>query len=530
MMTYTALALKAFLTMLRKLICFSTYFVLASCGITTQQDPLSTNSEASIYKVNHEKAAEFFRENHLLRILIESYSSESRCEFNLENPQSILTSRVEDAHAKPYFVAMLVGQCKRNGIGVEQVIAVTANIIISSSWGIEWADRIEALQAYRGVEGSKEIYVRRYDAPTHTFKAEQGLNSQEQALFTKLSSFVEDPAAAPRCITTFQHVLLQDGQNRHPTDVSEKLLALSSELDNTSVAPGVALGTIALAVRQKLPDIGTIGEPSKGCGIASVQTGVLRKTITVGNIEREYELIVPENYDAEHAYPLLFTFHGVSGAQGRYIYEDPAISEAEKDAVIFVHPQALEQEAPGQEAGFHWRASKAIQDQNLAFFDALLEELTGTMCINTGHIGVSGFSAGGGFASLLGYTHSRYLSMIAPLAPYMPEPFDECDTPPRVFVGVGDGDRVNSGNAQKNMTINASAKELRDEVIQKYSCEKNPAEQNTDLMSYHVYHDCSEPNRLMFCEAFNTSHTTIAGDTEENIYGKAIYDFFMAPE
>lgn len=139
-------------------------------------------------------------------------------------------------------------------------------------------------------------------------------------------------------------------------------------------------------------DIGT----SPGCGkMRTLMNG--RRTIQ-SNGNREYILRVPDNYDNNKPYRLIFAFHWLNGnatqvAEGGNggSTEDPfyGLWDLAENSTIFVAPEGLN-------AGW---ANNGGQD--VALTDAILEEVQNDLCIDTTRIFSTGFSYGGGMSFAL---------------------------------------------------------------------------------------------------------------------------------
>lgn len=126
-----------------------------------------------------------------------------------------------------------------------------------------------------------------------------------------------------------------------------------------------------------------------GCGKAPTLTSG-KQTVQSGGQNRSYLLRVPDNYDKNHAYRLIFSFHWVggtaeqvdngstSGAQWSYYGLRPLAN----NTTIFVAPQGLNN---------GWGNSNG---QDLTFVDNMVTQLEAGLCIDTTQLFASGFSYG----------------------------------------------------------------------------------------------------------------------------------------
>ncbi len=136
--------------------------------------------------------------------------------------------------------------------------------------------------------------------------------------------------------------------------------------------------------------------PSLGCGGPAPKSGT--RTITLAGTDRQYLLDLPTGYDANTAYPLLFSFHG----RGRTAVEFRGSNELKEtlgDAVIMVHPQGLpDPTAPVEPERASWERAG---DRDIDFFDAMHTELTTEACVDENRMFTTGMSMGGFFAARL---------------------------------------------------------------------------------------------------------------------------------
>ena len=144
---------------------------------------------------------------------------------------------------------------------------------------------------------------------------------------------------------------------------------------------------------------------SSGCGSGSdVTTG--EHTITSAGVERVYYLKLPDTYDSDTSYPLIFAFHGFTGnytffSQGYYDLQDVV-----GDNAILVYPNALERNGETQ-----WD-----YEADMVFFDDLYAELEATLCFDTRKVFAVGHSNGAGMTHTLGCKRGNILRAIAPVA------------------------------------------------------------------------------------------------------------------
>ena len=147
--------------------------------------------------------------------------------------------------------------------------------------------------------------------------------------------------------------------------------------------------------------------PESGCGVVSVPSEG-EHAILVGGVTRKFTLAVPTDYDPNHPYPVIFSWHGLGGSMGNY-YQLNSASRAGASA-IHVSPQGLD-DAEGDGAGW-WNTD----DRDLAFVDALIAWTKGSYCVDETRLFSVGFSFGAMFSHFLGCERGDEFRAIAPIA------------------------------------------------------------------------------------------------------------------
>lgn len=152
--------------------------------------------------------------------------------------------------------------------------------------------------------------------------------------------------------------------------------------------------------------------PSAGC--ATPTTEVLTE-LTVAGAPRTFILELPQPYDPERAYPLVFAFHGRTSPaeEVRGYYDLETYAPDTLGPVLFVYPVALTQ----ADGTFSWWDSGDAPDalRDFALFDALVTRLGETYCVDTARIYAVGHSLGGSFVNALGCYRAGVLRAVASL-------------------------------------------------------------------------------------------------------------------
>ena len=129
-------------------------------------------------------------------------------------------------------------------------------------------------------------------------------------------------------------------------------------------------------------------------------------------LERTYHMSVPESYDPNLPQRLVFGYHG-SNYTGQMMrqyldLERPPLA----DGTLFVYPDGIALE--GQPDHIAWELG--AEDRDIAFFDALLDQLKSRFCIDESRIFVNGQSFGGLMTNAVGCIRGDVVRAIAVVA------------------------------------------------------------------------------------------------------------------
>jgi polyhydroxybutyrate depolymerase len=127
----------------------------------------------------------------------------------------------------------------------------------------------------------------------------------------------------------------------------------------------------------------------------SVEAGSQRYTMTSGDIERQYIVFVPSEYDPSQSTPLVLSLHGYTSnaaeQQGYTGWNDVA----ERESFILVYPQATGD--PTRWYAYHAAYTYTGQPNtdDVQFIRDLLAQLSEDYCVDPDRIYVNGLSNGG---------------------------------------------------------------------------------------------------------------------------------------
>ena len=178
--------------------------------------------------------------------------------------------------------------------------------------------------------------------------------------------------------------------------------------------------------------VGPRAQLSSGCGIQPdfMGGGIQNFTMDSDGIQREYQVQLPDDYDADTGTPLLVAFHSAK-RRPKSFRKMTGLSDPETNPdMITVYPVGI---------GRHWQGApyseKGVDD--LRFARDLVEQIKKDFCIDEEQIYAAGHSNGGGLVAMLacskeyGEPFAAFASMSSAL--YFDLKGDEnCDVPETV--------------------------------------------------------------------------------------------------
>jgi polyhydroxybutyrate depolymerase len=180
---------------------------------------------------------------------------------------------------------------------------------------------------------------------------------------------------------------------------------------------------------------------SAGCGQAPPASGT--RTVTVDGVSRSYILDVPARYDRSTAAPIVFGLHGLRGTAGGF-RTYAGLGAAMGAETVLVYPSAT-----GSIRAWN-------NDADTRFFDAMLDEVSGLLCVDRSRVFAVGHSMGGIFANHLGCVRGDVLRGVAPVAGAGPDERVRCVGSVAVWLAHGDPDNTVSfpqGEASRDFWV-----------------------------------------------------------------------------
>ncbi|KAK4221606.1 family 1 putative carbohydrate esterase, partial [Podospora fimiseda] len=141
--------------------------------------------------------------------------------------------------------------------------------------------------------------------------------------------------------------------------------------------------------------------PSSGCGKSPFGTGV--RNINVNGRSRQYTIRVPQNYNPNTPYKLIFAFHWVggtmndihSGGTDRELWSYYGMQRMSQNSAILVAPQGINNGWPNNGG------------EDIAFVDAMIRDIESNLCVNQRQRFALGFSYGGSMTFSVACSRAR---------------------------------------------------------------------------------------------------------------------------
>lgn len=237
------------------------------------------------------------------------------------------------------------------------------------------------------------------------------------------------------------------------------------------------------------------GDASAGCGQArTLQNG--RININVNNTNRSYILRVPDNYNNQNPYRLVVAYHwlngnasqvangGMGGSTDTPYY---GLWNLAQNSTIFVAPEGLDS---------GWANTNG---RDIAFTDAILNQVQSNLCIDKSRIFATGFSYGAGMSNAIACSRANVFRGVALYAGAQISGCDGGNSPIAFFAAHGISDDV----------LNISqGRSLRDRYVRNNGCaSQNPLEPNRGSGTHICtsYQGCRAGYPVRWC-AFDGGH------------------------
>lgn len=243
-------------------------------------------------------------------------------------------------------------------------------------------------------------------------------------------------------------------------------------------------------------------EPSTGCGMPAGQalaSWVEQPRLDVRDNDRQWWLWLPEGYDPNRVYPVVFTFHGCGGP-GNFI---PLQDATGRDAIVV--------RGTG-ETDSCW--TYGADGDDVHFFDAMLADILAKRCADASRIFVAGFSSGGWLVNTLGCVRGDKIRGGGTVAGGVAINTDDCEGPyARIAIHDTDDD-TNPFDSQ-------GTEEELDRLIAANHCTETTVAE--DPAPCARYQGCDPENPVVLCMTSGKGH-----DRQDDLAKTAFWSFFSS--
>ncbi|KAM7188946.1 family 1 putative carbohydrate esterase [Naviculisporaceae sp. PSN 640] len=236
-----------------------------------------------------------------------------------------------------------------------------------------------------------------------------------------------------------------------------------------------------------------LGARSPGCGKANtIRNG--QYTMTVNGKQREYIVRLPDNYNSNQAYRLVFTFHALGGNAQQIAnggggtlawYGLPPLMTGNNSA-IFVSPNGLNQ-GWGNQGG-----------EDLTFWDQMVKTIENDLCVEQSLRFATGFSYGGAMSYAIACSRPNEIRAISVLSSAVLSGCNGGTEPVAYYHQHGTSDSV--------LSI-AQGRQMRDRFVRNNGCNPlNPEPQPQGGNSVKTQYTGCKPGKPVTWVIFNGDH------------------------
>ena len=151
---------------------------------------------------------------------------------------------------------------------------------------------------------------------------------------------------------------------------------------------------------------------------------ILARTVMVDTLARTYYVYLPSSYSSGDELPLVFNYHGYTGNGLQQAWFTEMNAVADTGNFMVVYPQGEIVEITTQLpplfplSGPGWNVEEILESDNddLAFFDAMIGAIDAEFGVDSSRIYCTGFSNGGFMTDLLSCRRAGVLAAVAPVS------------------------------------------------------------------------------------------------------------------
>jgi polyhydroxybutyrate depolymerase len=254
-----------------------------------------------------------------------------------------------------------------------------------------------------------------------------------------------------------------------------------------------------------------------------------KQSFTFDGEKRKFRIYLPENYDKNQLYPVVFALHGRFG-DGKQMEKSSLFNPiADENNVIMVYPDGYEK-SWNDGRGEGPAAEENIDD--VGFIDALINLIIGDYAVDDSKIYVCGMSNGGFMSMRLAHELNDRIAafgtVTGSLSASYNEPLNQ-SVPVMLIAGTEDPlVPYNGGEVAASGTYSLGFEDLLDYYAANNNCNTLNTEElpevNDDGITTEkwVYSNCTNNSKCVLFKNIGAGHTWPSGDSSlgENVVGK----------
>jgi polyhydroxybutyrate depolymerase len=262
-------------------------------------------------------------------------------------------------------------------------------------------------------------------------------------------------------------------------------------------------------------------------------------SLTVDGEERTYIQYLPEQYSLNTRLAIVFSFHGLASDAEEQIERTDFSDLADEQGFIVIYPQGTGDPALWYNGTSTFNPQDDLRD--VRFFEALLDHLENTLCMDSMRVYVNGFSAGGGMAYRLGCQFADRITAIGTMSGAFADIPNGCNParPLPVIAIHGEVDPIVRYEGIPGVL--PAAQDWIAEWAERNACENNNTQPLTPEISVLTYDDCAENVQVQLVSIANNGHRwagtqeparnssfLLGQPTQDLSASEAMWEFFQA--
>lgn len=232
----------------------------------------------------------------------------------------------------------------------------------------------------------------------------------------------------------------------------------------------------------RLEDERFVAKLSPGCGKAPVT--MAPTSVEVNGVQRDFLLTIPNGYKAHDPAPLIVAFHGRTNSNEQ-VRSYMRLDRNATDSII-VYPAALKKD----NGSYSWAdpGNKPSDIRDIAFFDAIVERLADSYCIDMDRISTVGHSLGAWMANSVACVRGDVVMASATVGG--DSVMTTCAGPAAAMI---------AHNPKDNLAPFSGAEKTRDLRMKTNSCSAHTLDTGPKSLNCIRYDTCAGGNDILWC-------------------------------